>query len=146
MQAQSQETNETNIENLIDSETNKNSKKIRCLRCDSFILQENSGLFKSVEEPILLPSMRSKRDLSNANDTKEKSSASESGDTQIQNDKLKSFWCINDMLTFENIGFTNSVNNIKYLICADCEIGPVGLQYLDNPNEFLVSIDRVKHV
>jgi hypothetical protein len=143
---QAQEANETNIENLIDSDTKKNSKKIRCLRCDSFILQENSGLFKSVEEPVLLPSMRSKRDLSNANDAKEKSSASEGGDSQIQNDKLKRFWCVNDMLTFENVGFTNSVNNIKYLICADCEIGPIGLQYLDNPNEFLVSIDRVKHV
>ena len=142
MQAQgtSHESNETNLEDLIDSQTQKNSKKIKCLRCDSFILQEKSSFFKKIDEPILLPSMRSKRDKPIEN------SCPNVIGTDIQNDKLSSFWCVNEMLSFENIGFTNPVNNIKYLICADCEIGPIGLQNLDKPNEFLVSLDRVKYV
>jgi len=102
-------------------------------------------LFKKVDEPILMPSMRSKRDLSVSDETSEKSDPCEAK-THIQNDKLSSFWLISEMLTFENIGFTNSVNNVKYLICADCEIGPIGLQNLDKPNEFLVSFERVKYV
>lgn len=30
------------------------------------------------------------------------------------------------MTDFENVGFCNTVEGIKYLICADCEIGPLG--------------------
>lgn len=30
------------------------------------------------------------------------------------------------MTDFENVGFCYAVDNIKYLICADCEIGPLG--------------------
>ena len=128
-------------EKLIDKESQKNTKKIKCLRCDSFILQANSCVYKKVEEPILLPSMQSKKDLAINNNSIENTD-----NIQIQTDKLDRFWTINEMLVFENIGFTNSVNNIKYLKCADCEIGPIGLQNLDNPNEFLVSIERVKYV
>lgn len=36
------------------------------------------------------------------------------------------FWLVNDMFTFENIGFSNAVGEMKYLICADCEQGPIG--------------------
>ena len=138
-------TNDYDKENLIDRETQKNSKKIKCLRCDSYILQPNSGVFKKVEEPILLPSMKSKRDLAASKST-DSTDTTITDNTQIQMDKLDSFWLINDMLVFENIGFTNAVDNMKYLICADCEIGPVGVQNLDKPNEFLVAFERVKYV
>ena len=30
------------------------------------------------------------------------------------------------MFTFENIGFSNTVGDFKYLICADCDMGPIG--------------------
>ena len=136
-QVVSNNKNHNENKDLVNSDTQKNLKKIKCLRCDSFILQENSCSFKRIQDPILLPSMRSKRDLT---------ADAKNNETQVQNDKLNRFWCVNEMYTFENVGFTNSVENIKYLICADCEIGPIGLQYLDNPNEFLVSLERVKHV
>ncbi|KAM3177552.1 hypothetical protein ACTXT7_004305 [Hymenolepis weldensis] len=36
------------------------------------------------------------------------------------------FWTVRNMTDFENVGFCFAVDNIKYLICADCEIGPLG--------------------
>ncbi|EUB63178.1 Guanine nucleotide exchange factor MSS4 [Echinococcus granulosus] len=36
------------------------------------------------------------------------------------------FWTVERMTDFENVGFCNTVEGIKYLICADCEIGPLG--------------------
>ena len=127
------------METLVNSETQKNTKKIKCLRCDSIILQENSCIYTKVEQPIQLPSMKSKKEFAATDNNADET-------CQVQTDKLNRFWCVNEMLTFENVGFTNSVKNLKYLICADCEIGPIGLQDLDNPDVFLVSLERVKHV
>ncbi|CAD6192811.1 unnamed protein product [Caenorhabditis auriculariae] len=45
--------------------------------------------------------------------------------TQVE--AVQGFWCVVDMFHFENVGFTNSVDGIKYLTCADCEYGPIGL-------------------
>ena len=33
---------------------------------------------------------------------------------------------VHDMYDFENIGFSKPVDSVKYLICADCEAGPIG--------------------
>ncbi|VDM70181.1 unnamed protein product [Strongylus vulgaris] len=35
------------------------------------------------------------------------------------------------MYDFENVGFTNSVDGMKYLTCADCEYGPIGFLDVD---------------
>ena len=34
-----------------------------------------------------------------------------------------------DMFHFENIGFSKLVGTLKYLVCADCEAGPLGLRH-----------------
>ena len=68
-----------------------------------------------------------------------------SNNNKINSENLNEFWLINDMLTFENVGFTNVVDDKKYLICADCEIGPIGFQKV-NTNQFYVCLNRVKHV
>lgn len=57
---------------------------------------------------------------------------------------LKDYWLVDDMFTFENIGFSNSVQNTKYLICADCEMGPVGYHDVTTRKCF-VALKRVKH-
>lgn len=31
-------------------------------------------------------------------------------------------------MTFENVGVTNAKDGKRYLCCADCEFGPVGIQ------------------
>ncbi|VDP45483.1 unnamed protein product [Heligmosomoides polygyrus] len=36
------------------------------------------------------------------------------------------FWIVRGMYDFENVGFTNAVDGMKYLTCADCEYGPIG--------------------
>jgi len=57
-----------------------------------------------------------------------------------------SHWVVDNMYKFENIGFSNTVGTIKYLICADCEVGPVGYQDLRDKTSIYLTIDRVKHV
>lgn len=127
------ENNTDQLESLVDTDTNKNIKKIKCLRCDSYILQPMSCVYKELEQSIQIPAFRQKKDIvSNA--------------ANIELESTNRFWLAHDMYTFENIGFTNTVDNKKYLICADCEMGPVGIQNLDNPTEFLVCLNRVKHV
>lgn len=66
------------------------------------------------------------------------------GATQLDCEALEYFWAVPDMMQFENVGFTNSVDNIKYLTCADCELGPIGYQDSDTKINY-VSIDRIKH-
>ena len=59
-------------------------------------------------------------------------------------ESLKIFWLVGDMWTFENVGFSNTVENIKYLICADCEVGPIGWHDVMDTTKFYVSLDRVQ--
>jgi hypothetical protein len=67
------------------------------------------------------------------------------------------YWSIPTRLSFENIGFSKTApgSTIKYLVCADCEFGPLG--YTDtagkdlgrdlegSKGEFLVAVDRVRY-
>lgn len=48
-----------------------------------------------------------------------------------------------DIFTFENMGFSHSVNGKKFLVCADCEWGPIGYQDLDT-NKSYISLPRIK--
>lgn len=77
---------------------------------------------------FFLPHMKKKTD-----------GTSETGET------LKKYWKVDDMFEFENLGFTNTVETIKYLICADCEIGPIGWHDINDKKAFYIALDRVKH-
>ena len=49
-------------------------------------------------------------------------------------------------MTFENVSFSNTVGtSTKYLTCANCEIGPLGIHDLENPKEFLIAARRVNY-
>ena len=50
---------------------------------------------------------------------------------------------VKDMMEFENIGFTLAKDGIKYLICADCEVGPLGWFDPKFPGEYCIAQDRV---
>ena len=54
------------------------------------------------------------------------------------------FWKVEEQLHFENVGFSKTVNGEKFLICADCERGPIGWTQLSQPQSY-VAIDRVKY-
>ena len=60
-------------------------------------------------------------------------------------ERLTDFWKVIGMFTFENVGFSNTVDNTKYLVCADCEVGPIGCQKVNEPNIMYVALDRVNH-
>lgn len=47
-------------------------------------------------------------------------------DIDTQKETVCGFWIVRGMYDFENVGFTNAVDGMKYLTCADCEYGPIG--------------------
>ncbi|KAI4536588.1 hypothetical protein MG293_012791 [Ovis ammon polii] len=88
------------------SEEGRNRKAVLCRRCGSRVLQPGTALFS--RRQLFLPSMRKKPAL-----------ASGGGP---EGDLLQEHWLVEDMFTFENVGFTKDVGNIKFLVCADCEL------------------------
>lgn len=65
-------------------------------------------------------------------------------DDSLEKEMLSQYWTVKDKFTFENIGFSNTVSGLKYLICADCEIGPIG--WFDPISQLCyVSVSRVKY-
>ena len=44
------------------------------------------------------------------------------------------------MFDFDNVGFSKTVGDCKFLTCADCEIGPIGYQGSKNRKHFSVSL------
>lgn len=107
-------------------EDGKNKTKLFCERCNSTVLLPMKAVYCEVE--FFLPHMKKKTD-----------GTSETGET------LKKYWKVDDMFEFENLGFTNTVETIKYLICADCEIGPIGWHDINDKAAFYIALDRVKH-
>uniref|UniRef100_A0A1B0CDC8 Guanine nucleotide exchange factor n=1 Tax=Lutzomyia longipalpis TaxID=7200 RepID=A0A1B0CDC8_LUTLO len=71
--------------------------------------------------------------------------ANGSSPDEVVAEELADFWKVDDMLTFENIGFSHTVKEIKYLVCADCEMGPVGYHDIPSKKSY-VALSRVKHV
>uniref|UniRef100_H3AVW4 Guanine nucleotide exchange factor MSS4 n=1 Tax=Latimeria chalumnae TaxID=7897 RepID=H3AVW4_LATCH len=111
-------------------EDGRNSRAVLCQRCGSKVLSAGSALLATKQ--LFLPSMK-------------KSSALSSGGSGVDGEELQEHWLVDDMFTFENVGFTKDVGNIKYLICADCEVGPIGWHCLEDKKSFYVALDRVKH-
>lgn len=111
------------------SEEGKNTKAVLCQRCGSKVLCPGMALF--AEKELFLPSMRKK--------------SGSFGSDGSDGDTLTSFWLVHDMFDFENVGFTNDVGRIKYLICADCEIGPIGWHCIDDKKSYYIAMERVNH-
>ena len=65
--------------------------------------------------------------------------------TESEKHILKDFWKVSDMFHFENVGFSNSVDGVKYLTCADCEMGPIGWHDLQTKESFL-ALSRVRNL
>lgn len=61
-------------------------------------------------------------------------------------DDLTLFWLVEDMYHFENVGFSKVVNGCEqYLVCADCEIGPIGWTNIHDRNKLYVAAERVRY-
>ncbi|XP_065671650.1 guanine nucleotide exchange factor MSS4 isoform X2 [Hydra vulgaris] len=107
---------------------NSNDKEIVCSFCGSKILKAHACYLLNKSFP--LPHMKVKTE--------------DSFNSQVE--CLSEYWLVNDMMTFENVGFSHNVGTIKYLACADCEIGPIGYHDTQVPNEFYVAVSRVKYI
>ena len=123
----------------------RNLQTIVCSFCEDIILRPQTAILTS--KPTLLPRMGVKNDVP-ADSEANRLSVNGSDHTC---DSLESFWLVSDMFTFENVGFSHTVNNqTKYLVCANCERGPIGFSPI-NPvtnqleKEFYVAIDRIKY-
>ncbi|KAL5279116.1 mdt-9 family protein [Megaselia abdita] len=123
----------------------RNKNKVRCQFCNSLMLKPKAAMFieKQVSEQkylnfqltfiafqFKLPLIHQK----NSVDIKD-----------VETEEISEYWVVNDMLTFENIGFSNQVENTKFLTCADCEKGPVGFNIASEKNCY-IALSRVKHV
>lgn len=60
-------------------------------------------------------------------------------------ENLSRFWVVDDIYTFENVGFSHTVGNNKYLTCADCEAGPIGYHDISSKISY-VSFSRVEYM
>lgn len=55
------------------------------------------------------------------------------------------FWMVTDHFSFDNVGFSKETpEGRKYLLCADCEKGPIGYVDVSAPKEIFLSCDRVQ--
>ena len=63
---------------------------------------------------------------------------------QNEPEQVTKFWCVQDIFHFENMSFSKTVDNMKYLSCCDCDIGPIGYQDL-NDKICYVATERVTY-
>ncbi|CAH1110746.1 unnamed protein product [Psylliodes chrysocephalus] len=104
----------------------KNARNIKCKYCNSVILTPSTAAFTSFE--FQLPLIRQ----------------SKINEQNPETENVSLFWAVTDMFTFQNVGFSNTVGNNKYLTCADCEAGPIGYHDLSNKMSY-VALSRVIH-
>lgn len=100
-------------------------------RGGSWVSFRSVNLLLALPLQLFLPSMRKKPALADG--------------SSPDGDLVQEHWLVDDMFVFENVGFTKDVGNVKFLVCADCEIGPIGWHCLDDKNRFYVALERVSH-
>ncbi|KAJ2940904.1 hypothetical protein O0L34_g10165 [Tuta absoluta] len=105
-------------------EDGKNKCVVKCKFCGSKMLEKKCADYVTQEKE--LPLMQQ--------DTRKEG--------EIQSETVKEFFHVESMYTFENIGFTHTVANTKYLSCADCDAGPVGYYDMDTKHSY-VALCRV---
>ena len=99
-------------------------KELICKHCPSIVLKPNTGEF-----------------LADHKDSLPMSS------TEHDRTEFVGWINVKDHFDFWNVGFSRNTrtNTEKYLVCADCERGPFGVQYLDS-GKIYVAVDCLKQV
>ncbi|GIY23981.1 guanine nucleotide exchange factor MSS4 [Caerostris extrusa] len=103
----------------------KNVKQIKCQMCPSIILVP--GIASLVAHEFKLPDLQKKE-----------------GKEKAPDNSVNKYWCVDNMYAFENVGFSKTVDGVKYLICADCEIGPIGWHDLNTKLSY-VSVSKISY-
>merc|ERR1711937_322073 len=102
---------------------NMSHPEVCCKHCGSCVLKAKTGtLLENYEDT--LPTKSDKNDT----------------------ETFKSWIEVADIFDFYNVGFSKTVNtDLKYLICADCERGPIGVQYISK-KKILIAVDTLKSI
>eukprot|EP01137_Pigoraptor_chileana_P028289 Opistho-2@909 len=109
-------------------EDGKNKDLIVCVRCGSKILQRSMS--KLVEKELTLPPYKKRGE----------------GSSDDEHEVVRQFWHVTNMFDFENMGFSHTVGTLKYLACADCDVGPLGLHDTADKTQTFLAAGRVKYI
>eukprot|EP01092_Planopodium_desertum_P002702 TRINITY_DN141899_c0_g1_i1.p1 TRINITY_DN141899_c0_g1~~TRINITY_DN141899_c0_g1_i1.p1 ORF type:complete len:142 (-),score=13.38 TRINITY_DN141899_c0_g1_i1:65-490(-) len=101
-----------------------NATSIFCRYCKSKILPPSKGVL--TEKEIWLQPDKTKK--------------------PEEGEKRRWFWAVKDKFDFYNIAFSKDVSpELKYLTCADCERGLVGVHYLKDGTSY-VCVSTVRYL
>jgi len=103
----------------------RNAQRVVCPHCPTTVLLPAAAALCTAPHPLPRPA--------HTRDTEAK-----------EHEQVSAWWQVDDMFTFENIGFSNTVAQSKYLVCANCERGPLGYHDLDTKRSY-VAVCRVHH-
>ncbi|KAI9305994.1 Mss4-like protein [Cunninghamella echinulata] len=122
------------IEDILDKETNKNKGDIFCPKdnCNCLILRKNTAVLVTRDgDKLSIPETTLPENITL--------------DQEGDKDETQ-FWQLGDMMDFDNVGFSKTIGTVKYLSCADCDLGPIGYHDTSNTQkEYLVSIRRARY-
>ena len=107
----------------LESKLESRNRQIHCPRCPSKICLADVGTLVS-------SAMKMARYKVHAEDE----------------EMVTSFWLLASLMSFENIGVTKVVDNIKFLSCADCEVGPLGWHDIGDNTKFYIAAERVRYL
>ncbi|KRY37808.1 RNA polymerase II-associated protein 3, partial [Trichinella spiralis] len=104
------------------SSNDNNGKKLSlsCPKCSCIILRENHGEQVTVEKELPELSLKA--------------------DGTVDMKTFTEFVRVDDIYDFENIGFSRNSNGVQYLLCAACEIGPLGFHDLTTKLSYVASV------
>lgn len=133
-----------NVSELV--ENSKNKTQIYCKFCDSLILKPQTAEYvqKSVNISFYTNWSTITTYLLLQFNLPLPRQSKTATPKDIESEELVDFWTVGDMFTFENIGFSHTIDNVKFLVCADCEVGPVGFHDLSTKKCY-IALTRVKH-
>lgn len=109
----------------------KNKQSIHCSTCDEIVLRARTVAL--VDKTLHLHGMVKKQDT-----------VSETVET------IEKHWLVPDRFLFENVGVTKPIEGtgnmpFRYLCCASCDKGPIGIVFTDDFNSFYIAHDRVTY-
>ena len=110
------------------SATQHNSRAIHCLLCSTPILNPDTALHHPTTPPqhILPPFPPA-------------TPPQPTGGEQHS-------WLVGDQMAFENVGVTRGVEGgVRYLVCGNCDGGPIGCVYAEAPQSFYVLHGRIQY-
>ena len=112
------------------SPTEHNSLAMHCLLCSTLILSPLTALHHTTTQHILPPFP--------ATATTTASAGTGTGSEHS--------WAVDGQMSFENVGVTRGVEGGKrYLVCGNCDGGPIGCVYAEAPQQFYVVHDRIQY-